>query len=77
MSQQPKNRRPKRKLTIAVSCLGLWLLLAVAMSFMLNFNGGIDGMMLNQPILFFATLAASVFLLATGLNNLISYFKKE
>ena len=70
-----KKSQPKTSLALAIACLCLWLVLAISMVAMLNGEGGIDGIILHKPMLFFGLLAASVFFLATGLNNMISYFK--
>ena len=75
MTNKPKKSKLKTSLTVAIASLCLWLVLLISMLAMLDGEGGIDGIILHKPILFFGLLAASVFFLATGLNNMISYFK--
>lgn len=75
MTKKPRKSKLKTSLTVAIASLCLWLVLAISMVVMLDGEGGIDGIILHKPILFFGLLAASVFFLATGLNNMISYFK--
>ena len=75
MTKKPMKNQLKFSLTVAIASLCLWLLLAISMIVMLNGEGGIDGIILHNPMLFFGLLAASVFFLATGLNHMISYFK--
>lgn len=74
MTNKPQKRQLNTNLTVAIASLCLWLALAISLIAMLNGEGGIDGIILHKPILFFGLLAASVFFLATGLNKLISYF---
>ena len=77
MSRNSNYTHYDRKLTKAICYLGLWLGLAIVMIIMLKHDGGIDGVILERPMIFFGLLAVSVYLLATGLNNLISYFKER
>ncbi len=69
------HSRRKRQQLVAASCLIIWLLLVVLLFIFLANNGGIDGVILNQPIEFFGLMAMSVFFLATGINNLILVLK--
>ncbi len=75
MTKTPQKSPLKTSLIVAITSLCLWLVLAISLIIMLNGEGGIDGIILHKPMLFFGLLAASVFFLATGLNNIISYFK--
>lgn len=77
MSNKPEKNQLDIKLRVAIASLSLWLVLAVSLIVMLNGDGGIDEIILNKPMLFFGLLAVSVFFLATGLNNMISYFKNR
>lgn len=61
-------------LSIAVSSLILWCLCVTVMVVML-IDKGFDLIILNQPYLFLSLLAVSIFLLATGINHLISYYQ--
>ncbi len=77
MTKNFNKSRLNKRLILAIGSLCLWLLLALSLILMLNHEGGIEGIILNKPMSFFGLLSVSVFFLATGLNNIISWFKER